>query len=335
MPKQRISNFYWVLQFAAAILAFAFTSANASSSSVAILIGFQNYHNSGGAYGPLPYTVHDLLSVRRSLLDIGFDEEKIIIYSDVDVPQSLDPYDEVEFSILESPDAELIVDKIKDFALGKPFQNNDVFLVYMTGHGGIYKNTRVFALPSTRPDRIRTFVAVNDVISEMSQIDNNAHPLLIIDTCANPLREGARAPVIIEQHVLDTVNRIFSSDLGEVSRFDESLSDSVFTHYLSDSLLKHHENSREVLTDVQKRVPRHPIPSLSLEQREMLPNSLVDALTSQTQQTPQGHMRTNFNIGTKSSRYETKCLDQFKNNKTGEEATEELIECLQRGVTVK
>lgn len=327
-------GFRSILRTGVVIGLLALCSPPVMSDSLAILIGFQNYKNSGGSFGPLPFTAQDLMSMRNSLLDIGFRKEQIVIYSDADEPRNLEPYDEVSFSYLQSPTAPDMMGKISDFISKRTFRRGDVFLVYLTGHGGTFEKRRYFALPTTRPDQLSSYLSIDELLNNLYLVQK-AHPLLLVDTCANLLtKKGYK--IQMEPEVLDSVNRIFSSDLHTVSRFDEKLSKSVFTHYLSDSLVKNYANSRDVLTDVQERVPLHPVPALSVNQRRILPPTLVQELMDpENVQIPQGHMRYNFNIGAKSGSYARCRVKHEQTAMTADPAAENYVACLDKSTDTR
>ncbi|HEY6878593.1 MAG TPA: caspase family protein [Polyangiales bacterium] len=265
---------------------------------VAVLVGITNYSrgDNNGRLGDLPYTVNDLLAVRSALLGAGFKPEDIAIYIDSSEPLPDDADgNEIGFSELTRGDAVEVVRRIRDLAQEKASDAADTLVVYFTGHGASRGANRYFALRNSLFDWVDSFVSIDAVLAALGEV-SAARKVIIGDMCATGLISAVNpGTVVTAQHV--NADQMYSSKLGTVSRFDNVLHKSVYTHYLVEGLRNADrppdgDADSEVTTYelnryLKRRVPKHVVGSYAADrERRKLPPDLIARMESPDTQIP-------------------------------------------------
>lgn len=281
------------------------------NTSYAFLVGVQHYSKgeSKGRYASLPYTPRDLLKMRDILLKIGFKDENIRIYSDAtSLVDSSKEVEEIDYHYYPRLAAAEIEEQLGNFM--RQIKEGDTLVVYLTGHGGVVKKHRYFAVNATKPRLLSTFLGVDTLLKLMGEEAPYANKLLVMDTCANPvLNPQSSAIPTTEPPDYLRVEQMYSSKLEKVSRFDHKIKMSVFTFYLIKALQEANKYpfgnmDQEITTDelikyVKKHVPKHRNSGFQSDRNQgQLPSELLDRLEENTPQEPDGISIEAFAIAT-------------------------------------
>lgn len=237
---------------------------------VAILFGFKNYEQGQGKgiFRNLPFTANDLESVGTALREIGFDPINIHIYSDIDAPKGT-KFEYRKINSNRSQLEETISKALESLQSDEQQHRDSLLLIYFTGHGGIFNNSkRMLAFPDTKVNNETSYASVWSILEQLSSNAGNVDKMLVIDACADYLGKGVPYASALTPEEMAVY--LFSSSLGEMSFFDRQLGISVFTHYFVEAIKQADDvtfgvgngdgkvNSEEIEKYVREYVPNHP-----------------------------------------------------------------------------
>ena len=208
----------------------------------ALMFGVTNYHKGRAAnqFAELKYSNNDLRDVNSALIKSGFKEENIEIYTDEILYINEDEKIEIpnSYAVLsEKIDKEYILETISNFIIQHKVDENDLFLVYLTGHGGIVGDSRLFVTSDTSLTVSSSYLKIDEVLERLSNESPGSKQILVVDACANQLY-GVKnhKEVIVYGYGNKVADQLYSSKLEQASRFDSDIGNSVFTHYFSMAL---------------------------------------------------------------------------------------------------